>query len=221
RLVEEDTSGSYGLTMFLIRREQDRLAPLAGLVRHIVDADADADAGWTLWTPGLGLILAETGRSAEACEILAELRRADFAFPVDAMWSTVMALVIDLAVRLGDVDACHRLHDHYADQAGKVVVTGHGVVCLGSADRFLGMLALTCGELQMAEWHLMRAVVLDQTSGSPLWAGHARLGLAHVRHRQGRTAEAVALSAAVGRVAVRHGHRYLHRQAEELIRSVA
>jgi len=212
RLVEEDTSGSYGLTMFLIRREQDRLAPLAGLVRHIVDADG----GRTLWTPGLGLILAETGRWAEAGEVLDDLRRADFAFPVDAMWSTVTALVIDLAVRLGDRDACHRLHELYTDQAGKVVVTGHGVVCLGSADRFLGLLALTCGDLPVAERHLLEAAGLDEANGSPLWAGHARLGLARVRHRQGRVAEAVALSTAVGREARRRGHRYLARQAAEL-----
>ena len=45
----DDVSGSYGLQMFLIRREQDRLEELAPLVRAILNHRSTEN----LWLPGL------------------------------------------------------------------------------------------------------------------------------------------------------------------------
>ncbi len=107
QLPEEDGSGTYGLRMFLIRREQDRLAAVAPMMRHVL---AQAEDG-AIWTPGLALLLVETGAPDEAAEALAPVRAAGFDLPLDAMWSTVMVLLIETMVQLGDVEACKMLRE--------------------------------------------------------------------------------------------------------------
>ena len=122
RLVGEDNSGLDGLRMFVIRREQDRLAPLAPFVRQLVRSEPDG----SIWLPGLMLMLAEIGETAEAARLLAEVRRGGFAVPSDAMWSTVMALLVEAAAVLGDRASAGLLADHLAAQSAPRSSRGTG-----------------------------------------------------------------------------------------------
>jgi DNA-binding winged helix-turn-helix (wHTH) protein len=192
-LIEEDTSGTLGLRMFVIRREQDRLGHLAPLIRQLVVSGATT----SFWTPGLALLLCEIGFRGEAADMLSEFSAQGFDLPCDAMWSTVMTMLIELATALGDLDSCEQLYARFAHQQGLAIVTGHGIVCFGAGDRYLGMLAATLGDLRSAEAHLFRAVEFDHRNGGTLWANHARYHLSEVHRRQGRTSEADALRAAV------------------------
>jgi hypothetical protein len=139
--------------MFVIRREQDRLAPLAPFVRHLVRSEPDG----SFWTPGLMLMLADIGEAAEAATLLADLRRGGFELPPDAMWGTVMALLAEAAATLNDRASARLLLERLATQSGTALVTGHGIVSFGSADRYLGMLALVLGDPELAA--RLRAVV--------------------------------------------------------------
>lgn len=209
QLPEEDGSGTFGLRMFLIRREQDRLAAVAPVVRHVL---ANADAG-AIWTPGLGLLLVETGAHEEAAEALAPVRATGFDLPLDAMWSTVMVLLIEAMVQLGDVEACTVLRSRFADQAGTNVTTGSGLMCFGRAERYLGMLSLVMGDLDAAERYLGIALEADDAGGSVLWRNESRLWLSRVRRAQGLAPEADAMLEAVVREAAAAGLRRLERLA--------
>jgi DNA-binding winged helix-turn-helix (wHTH) protein len=193
RLPDEDGAGTYGLRMFLIRREQDRLAAIGGMIRTVV-ARSGGDA---LWTPGLAWLLAETGALEEAQEVLADLRAAEFRLPLDAMWSTVMVFLVETMVRVGDLESCAVLRDRFAPLAGTNVLTGSGQLCFGRVDRYLGMLSLTLGELEEAEQQLGAALEGDDAGGSVLWANESRLWLSRVRRAQGHDTESDAMARVV------------------------
>ena len=208
-LPEEDGSGIYGLRMFLLRREQDRLAAMTPIVRHVL-AKNDA-AG--VWTPGLALLLIETGSADEAAESLVDVKAGSFRIPVDAMWSTVMVLLIESFVALGDVEACGTLRERIAPLAGENITTGSGLVCFGRAERYLGMLSFVLGELDAAEEFLGTALEADASGESKLWSNESRLWLSRVRRAQGHTAEADAMLAVVQREARETGLARLERLA--------
>ncbi|MEZ5092840.1 AAA family ATPase [Nocardioides sp.] len=213
RLPDEDATGTYGLRMFLVRREQDRLAAVAPMIRTVVAAAGGGD----LWTPGLAWLLAETGSVEEAEEVLGDLRAAQFLLPLDSMWSTVMVFLIETMVRAGDRTSCALLRERFAHLEGTNVTTGAGQFCFGRADRYLGMLSLTLGELELAEQQLGAALEGDDAGGSVLWANDSRLWLSRVRRAQGYDAEADAMARVVLAEAQAHGlHRLARVAAAEL-----
>ncbi len=208
-LPEEDGSGSYGVRMFLIRREQDRLLSMAPLLRRVMAQD-DATS---VWTPGLALLLAETGSIDEAAAVFADIKGTGFKIPNDSMWTTVMVLVMETAVHLGDLEACELLRTKFSPLAGTNVVMGSGLHCFGWADRFLGTLSLQLGELDAAEDYLGRSLEADSAGGSSLYANESRLWLSRVRREQGYSAEANAMAEVVVREASSRGHLRLQRLA--------
>ena len=212
-LPEEDGSGTFGLRMFLIRREQDRLSTMAPLVRHVLHQADDT----MIWTPGLALLLAETGAPDEAAEALRSLRTGGFDFPLDAMWSTVMVLLIDTMVELGDVEACTLLRSRFRRHAGVNVTMGSGLVCFGRADRYLGKLSFVIGDLETADEELGIALEADDAGGSVLWRNESRLWLARVRRARGHDAEADAMLDVVRREAAAAGLPRLERLAGEAL----
>ena len=209
KLPEEDGAGIYGLRMFMIRREQDRLAAMAPMVRQVL-ARADADA---IWTPGLALLHLETGATAEAAEVLEPVKARAFDLPGDAMWSTVMVMLSEAMVRLGDVEACRLLRDQIGDLAGSNIMTGSGLMCFGRADRYLGMLSLAVGDLDDAEESIGIALEADSAGESVLWSNESRLWMARVRRAKGHHSEADAMLAVVAEQASNAGLRRLERLA--------
>ncbi|MCB0995348.1 MAG: hypothetical protein KDB21_09675, partial [Acidimicrobiales bacterium] len=209
RLPEEDGSGTFGLRMFMIRREQDRLAAMAPLLRHVLARSEGA----ALWTPGLALLLVETGAQAEAADVLAPVRAAGFDLPVDALWSTVIVFLVETMVQLGDADACAVLRDRAESLAGTNVTTGSGLLCFGRGDRYLGMLSFVLGDYDAAEQHLGSALEGDAAGGSVLWTNESRLWLSRVRRAQGHATEADAMARVVATEAEAAGLARLARLA--------
>ncbi|TIC88892.1 hypothetical protein E8D34_04375 [Nocardioides sp. GY 10113] len=211
RLPDEDGTGTYGLRMFLIRREQDRLAILMPMIRTVLARTR----GDSLWTPGLAWLLAETGATEDAAIVLAELRETGFDLPRDAMWSTVMVFLVEAVVRIGDREACRVLRERLGPLAGSNITTGSGQVCFGRADRYLGMLSLTLGDLKAAEQQLGAALEGDADGGSVLFANDSRFWLSRVRRAQGHDAEADAMLRVVALEAEASGLARLTRVARE------
>jgi DNA-binding winged helix-turn-helix (wHTH) protein len=215
-MTGEDTSGTYGLRMFLIRREQDRLAGLRPVLAHLRDGHADA----AFWGPGLAILQVELGELDEAEATVAPLADAGFdRLPYDAMWATILAFLAEVAVATGRRDWCASLHRLLAPQSGRMVLTGAGIVCLGTADRYLGMLAHALGRLDEAEARLRSAAEVEARNGSPLWAAHARYRRALVLVEQDRVADAAELAVATRSTAREHGFVNLARRIDELMGS--
>ena len=72
-------------------------------------------------------------------------------------------------------------------RSGANLVIGHVVACYGAADRFLGMLAATLGDLEGAKRHFEDALELNRRMGARTWLAHTayEYGRMLLRRREG------------------------------------
>ena len=202
-LSGRDASGTYGIQMFSVRREQGRLAELAPAVR-LLAGEAGRDGPWR---PGLVAVLAELGMESEARRELARLAGEGLDGFRESLWLAALTYLADAAAALGDETMAALLYAELEPLAGDNVMIGHLVACYGAADRYLGMLAATLGEAERAEEHFERALELNRRMGAQAWEAHtayeyARFLLADGRGEPGR---AGALLAQAGALAERIG----------------
>ena len=167
-LTGRDPSGTYGIQMFSVRREQGRLAELAPVVR-ILAGDATREGPWR---PGLVALLVELGMEAEARRELS-LLVADGLDPFrESLWLGALAYLADAAAALGDETVAALVYPELEPLAGANVMIGHLVSCYGAADRYLGMLASTLGEWERAEEHFEAGMALNRRMGAATWLAH-------------------------------------------------
>src|SRR5215218_622977 len=175
-LSGRDASSIHGIQMFGVRREQGRLAELAPVMGLL--AGTDGSAG--VWRPGLAAVLAELGMEDEARRELREIRREGFEPLRESLWLASLTYLADACAAVGDDELAALVYPELVPLAGGNVVVGHGVACYGSADRFLGLLAATCGEHDRAAAHFEAALALNRRMGATTW-------LAHTLYAYGRT----------------------------------
>ncbi len=202
-LTGRDASGTYGIQMFGIRREQGRLAELAPAVR-ILAGDPDREGPWR---PGLVAVLAELGMEREARNELSWLASEGIDGFRASLWLATLAYLTDASAALGDEEMAAILYPELEPFAGANVMIGHLVACYGAADRYLGMLAATLGEAERAEGHFERAMEQNRGMGASTWLAHTayeygRFLLGRDRRVRGRAeallAEAASLAERIG-----------------------
>ncbi|MEZ5078614.1 MAG: AAA family ATPase [Solirubrobacterales bacterium] len=181
-LVGRDASGTHGIQMFGIRREQGRLAELAPAVR-ILARDPDR-AG--LWQPGLIAVLAELQMEREARHELAKLKAEGIDRFRTSLWLATLVYLTDACAVLGDEELAALLYPELAPFAGTNVMIGHLVACYGSVDRYLGVLASTLREATLAEEHFERALEQNRGMGARTWTAHTAYEYARCLRRDRR-----------------------------------
>ncbi len=174
-LTGRDASGTFGIQMFGVRREQGRLAELAPALR-ILAGDPDRVGPWR---PGLVAVLVELGMYDEARRELSGLAAAGIEDYRASLWLATLTYLTDAAAALGDQRMAAILYPELEPFTGTTVMIGHLVACYGAADRFLGMLAATLGEAERAEEHFSLAIDLNREMEAPTW-------LAHTAYEHGR-----------------------------------
>ncbi|HEY2789445.1 MAG TPA: AAA family ATPase [Gaiellales bacterium] len=172
-LTGRDPSGSYGVQMFGIRREQGRLAELAPVVRIL----AGGEQGGRVWGPGVAAMLAELGMAEEARRELDRVRRRGLAELRAGLWLASLTYLADACWLTGDTDMAAGLYAELTPHAGGIVTIGHGVACYGSADRYLGVVAAVSGERELACAHLETALAVDRGMGAWTWLAHTQYHL--------------------------------------------
>jgi DNA-binding CsgD family transcriptional regulator/tetratricopeptide (TPR) repeat protein len=167
-LTGRDASGTYGIQMFSIRREQGRLDELAPLVGILA-----GDPGRTgPWRPGLVALLADLGMEAEARRELGRVVDEGLDRYRESLWLASLTYLVDACASLGDEVAAELLYPELEPFAGTNVMIGHLVSCYGAADRYLGMLASVLGEAERARAHFEGALELNRRMGAPTWIAH-------------------------------------------------
>ena len=190
-LTGRPPSGIHGIQMFSIRREQDRLDELSGVMRLLVGGDAPGGA----WRPGLAALLAELGLEAETRRELDDIRREGFDALRASLWLASLTYLADACSAVGDAELAALLYPELAPLAGGNVAIGHGVVCYGAADRYLGLLAATLGEHDLAADHFEEALTINRRMHAPTWVANTLLAYGRTLQSRGRSADVRAASA--------------------------
>ncbi|MDW5596422.1 AAA family ATPase [Conexibacter stalactiti] len=207
-LTGRDASGTYGIQMFSIRREQGRLAELAPAVR-ILAGQSEREG---LWRPGLVAVLAALGMEREARRELARIAGDGIGHFRASLWTATLAYLADAASMLGDERTAALVYPELEPLAGANVMIGHLVSCYGAADRYLGMLAATLGEHERAADHFEQALALNRRMAMQTWVAHTAYEYARLlqrRERGGDRAQAQALAGEAAALAERIGMRDL------------
>jgi hypothetical protein len=135
-----------------------------------------------------------------------------------AAWTS--ARLAEVVFALDDGDSAHLLRRHLAPYAGLVLVIGFGAICLGPADRSLGMIAALLGEEDGAEHHFETALRVAESLRSPLFVGHTQCDYGEFllrRARAGDTALATRLVSAAAATAESLQMRTLARRAARVL----
>jgi DNA-binding CsgD family transcriptional regulator len=174
-LTGRDASGIYGIQMFGIRREQGRLAELSPVIRILAADSRDGGA----WRPGLAAMLAELGMIDALRDELTRVRKDGLASLREGLWIASLTYLADAACAAGDEKIAELVYPELEPLTGANVMIGHGVACYGAADRYLGMLAATIGDIALARRHFEAALIMNRQMGAATW-------LAHTAYQYGR-----------------------------------
>jgi DNA-binding CsgD family transcriptional regulator/tetratricopeptide (TPR) repeat protein len=161
-------SGIHGIQMFSIRREQGRLDELRPLIRGLADRAGEEAP----WPPGLVALLVELGMEDEARLELARIRGEGLDRFRDGLWLASVVYLADACAAVADAELAELLVPELEPFAGSPVVVGRAVACYGAADRYLGMLAATLGDADLAERRFEAASELNRRMGADTWLAH-------------------------------------------------
>jgi tetratricopeptide (TPR) repeat protein len=187
--------------MFLIRRDQGRLAELAPVVRMLMELNP-AEA---MWGPGLALLLVETDMRDQARDILRRLADDDFAaLPRDILYDGSLCLLAEAAFLLGEEEIAVAAERALEPWRGYGATIGHVTGFLGANDRYRGLAAWTVGDLDTADRRLARAVEFNRRLDAVPCLARALTDLAALRVHQGRSDSARELAQEARSLADRH-----------------
>jgi tetratricopeptide (TPR) repeat protein len=204
------------LLLDLGRVDDDLIADLADL--------AQRHPGLTF---GVMLALADTiaDRREEAWAALAGLTPGDLAsIPKDCMWEGTLAMLSRVVTRLEVVEYARPLYDLLAPYAERSCLWGSGFIVFGPVSRFLGMLATTFGEPDLAIDHLRHALEHSGALGSAPLVAWAKVELARallLRGADGDDGRAQALLEEAARTGRELGMPTLIQDAEALSATMA
>jgi DNA-binding CsgD family transcriptional regulator/tetratricopeptide (TPR) repeat protein len=167
-LTARPASGTYGIQMFGIRREQGRLAELGAITTPLAGSEPSRSA----WRAGLAALLAELGMQEEARRELARVRQEGLDEFRSTLWVASLSYLTDACAAVDDEALAALLYPELAPLAGGNLVIGHGVACYGAADRYLGLLASTLGDHDCAVEHFERALTVNRDMGASTWVAH-------------------------------------------------
>jgi tetratricopeptide (TPR) repeat protein len=161
---------SHRLGLFVLRREQGRLAE----VEDVIGRSVHQYPALRRFQCALAHLYAELGRERDARAVFDSLLARDLAHEhLDAEWLFSMSMLPDVCAFLDDVDAAARLYEllrpselFYAEAPIEGV--------FGSIARGLGVLARTQGEFALAERHFEAALELERRMRARPWLAHAQ-----------------------------------------------
>ena len=143
--------------LFCHRLEKARLIELESAVENLVESAP----GVAAWRYAWARVLVDANRLDEAQGVLAEAGSIG-SLPQDRNWLTAAVMATETAVALGDKEACQDLYTHLRPFGRVNVVAGHGSLCFGNLDHFLGELALALDRGEEARQHWLRALRMHE-----------------------------------------------------------
>jgi DNA-binding CsgD family transcriptional regulator len=181
-LTGRAATGTHGIQMFGVRREQGRLAELAPALRVLAGGEGLRGA----WRPAFAALLAELGMENEARRELARVREEGLETYRLGLWVASLSYLADAAALVGDAALAAVLYAELSPLSGGNIAIGYGVACYGAADRYLGRLAVTLGDHDLAIEHLERALASNRAMGAHTWVAHTLFEYGRALRMRGR-----------------------------------
>jgi tetratricopeptide (TPR) repeat protein len=175
RLQLQSAEGIFGMQMFMLRREQDRLHEVAPIVEMFVQEHSSFS-----WKPGLALMYTELGLTDKAQALFEQLAAGEFTdIPQDGVWPASMTFLAEVCAALGDRRRAEALYRLLSPYAGYAIVASEWA-CFGAGSRFLGQLAATTGRWQEAESHFDQALAMNARMGAKPWLARTQYHFAQM-----------------------------------------
>jgi hypothetical protein len=186
--VDSSRSSAWSLYAILYAEARGELAAYASLeFPELPRAEQQFSARihalrdvWAAW------LYASTGRAALARDNVRQLSAACIArMPVHYGDLGLLCMLAEVYAELADADAARQLHRQLAPHAGLNAV-GMAADCKGSVAHYLGLLAITFGDVTEAVRQLERAEAMHVGLQMPLHLARTRALLAQCRARAQR-----------------------------------
>jgi DNA-binding SARP family transcriptional activator len=172
-----DAGFSYRTALFILRREQGRLAEIDELIRDSINEYT----GYRSFRCLVLLVDCDLGRRHDAARGFDELAANDFSvLPRDAEWLFCLSILSEVAACLNDVRRAAVLHELLLPYE-RLNALASGEVCIGCVARYLGVLASTTANWGDAKRHFESALELNARMGARPWAAHTASDYARMR----------------------------------------
>jgi tetratricopeptide (TPR) repeat protein len=189
---DADAFGYFGAHLLTLRWLQCREEEILPFARDVT-ASPDLVEGDVTFPAALAVVAAKAGRDDEAAAALSRvLGRPAWSASVSSNWLVAMFCATEAAAHLGDRDALAALHAAVSPYAALPVIGSLGVVCLGSAQRILGVAARGMGNLDGAVDHFTAAIEHNRRLGNQPMAAITMGDLGVTLLRRGRPGDAEA-----------------------------
>ncbi len=140
-----------------LRGEQGRLQELEFILKQA----AEAFPGFVTTRCGLALLYARLGRKLEAQTEFEYLADQEFhRVRKDWNWLGTIAILSEVCVFLEDRQRSQKLYQMLAPFAGRLATLGWADVCYGPVEHYLGLLAGSMGQFDLAERHFEHSIDL-------------------------------------------------------------
>ncbi len=176
----------FAIQLFHVRREQDRAVELAPQIALIGEGHAFLRS----WRYGMAFLHFVVGERETAARDLAALATDRFTeLPRDGNWLPAMVNLAEVAHGVDDTDCARHLYDLLRPHAASAAVVA-AAVCLGSVERYLGMLAVTLGRLDAAAAHFEAALVAHVRLDAPVYRARTAFAYARLLQRRAKPGDA-------------------------------
>jgi DNA-binding SARP family transcriptional activator len=167
---------SYRLQLYMLRREQGRLAE----VEEVVHESVEAYPTYFVWRPIQAQMLVELGRDEEARQAFDALAAEGFDdFPHNEHWLVGMGLLAETAWSLRDANRAARIYELLRPYADRIAIS-YGEISTGSVSRPLGLLAATIEGLEDPARHFEQALVMNERMCARPWLAHTQTDYAQI-----------------------------------------
>ncbi|MDX6717721.1 MAG: hypothetical protein QOH30_4279 [Baekduia sp.] len=176
----------FGAQFFDLRRAQGRCEEVEPAVRALVTEHPENPA----WRAALAMLLTELDQPHEVRELFESLAPDNFA-SIRAETNTYtlnVALATEACAYLGDGERADSLHRALAPYAGSNIVVGVGLVSIGAAARYLGLLSTTAERWDEAETHFQDALAMNERMGARPWLARTAYDYGRMLQLSGRPA---------------------------------
>jgi tetratricopeptide (TPR) repeat protein len=186
RALSWSAAVSYGLQLYVLRREQGRLDEVEELVRRSVEQYST----YPIWRCVLVQTTAELGQIAEAREGFEAIATQGFAsLPFDEEWLVSMGMLAETARALGDAERAGVLYELLLPYGDQIAIC-YPDIMTGPVSLYLGILAESMHRRDDAARHFEDAIAMNERIGARPWLAHARRDLAATLLARGRHEDA-------------------------------